>query len=1214
MMIRRRSGRLSASAMGMLVVAATTALGGLATADSASAVTATPRWAVTTVSKPTNLQPETPRTQVERLTVDATGGTFAMSVVLGAEIHTTTQLPYNASAVEVEAALNAFLNEHNAGVTVTGGPGGASPYEIEWSGRPNRALPEVGINDVSVETAGLTGGAHTATLATVVEGAEFARLVVKAINVGGATDGSTITLGDVLPPGLTATEVSGEEMYRKESLSCSASPSPSCSYEGAVSLGDSFEMTIVIAVAGGLPAAVTNEASVSGGGAEPVSAGTPLRVSSAPDSFGVAPGSLVAAVSTSQAGAHPDVTTSFALNAKGPFEPVSTPKDVLFDLPVGLVGNTVGMPRCSMRAVMRQTEEEELCPSGSMVGMATLTLREATIIVPVYNIPPAPGEPAAFGFDAEIVPVRLDTTVLSNGDNRVRVTASELNEAEPVIGSTITIWGVPADHDGPGPDRAVFGQLSFGGPSAAPRVPLLTNPQQCSQPLDATAKVDSWSQPGQFVPAETVGLGTLEGCDQLRLSASFSMLPDTLEAGAPAGFDFDLDAPQNNSPDGLGTPNVKKVTLALPLGAVVNPSAAWGLKACSNAQFYGPDHPSQEPASLAECPREAQVGTVRVKTPALEEGLVGQVYLGEPECNPCTPADAEDGKMVRLFVQAVSEGEGGIVVKLEGHGKVDQQTGQITTTFDNNPQLPFSEFKLTLSGGPRAVLANPRTCGPATSIMDLTPWSAPTTPDVTPSSTFEIDQNCFGPLFNPSFLAGSPNIQAGAYTPFTLAFGRSDHDEYLRRLSLSMPPGLLGKVASVPLCKEPQAAQGTCGADSLIGHVQVLTGPGANPYLVSGGQVFLTESYEGAPYGLSIVVPAVAGPYTLSGTTGQGTVVVRSKIEVDPTDAHLTVTSDSLPTMLDGIPLQLQGVNVSIDRPGFTFNPTSCAKKAIGATLSSDEGMSKPESSSFQVANCASLKFPPKFTADTAGVAKGGHVTVSKANGVSLHVKVTYPDAPFGTQANIAKVKVELPKALPSRLTTLQRACAAKVFEANPANCPAESVVGHATAVTPVLPVALNGPAYFVSHGGEAFPSLIVVLQGYGVTVDLVGATFISHAGITSSTFNQVPDVPIASFDLTLPEGKYSALTANLPASAKGDFCTQKLTMPTVFTAQNGAVVDQSTPISVAGCSKAKSLTRAQKLAKALKACKKKPKGKRAACQRQARKKYAPVRKKAKKK
>jgi hypothetical protein len=370
-----------------------------------------------------------------------------------------------------------------------------------------------------------------------------------------------------------------------------------------------------------------------------------------------------------------------------------------------------------------------------------------------------------------------------------------------------------------------------------------------------------------------------------------------------------------------------------------------------------------------------------------------------------------------------------------------------------------------------------------------------------------------------------------------------------------MPPGLLGTLASVKLCPEAQADAGTCGSESLIGHTIVSVGVGGDPYTVTGGQVFITEGYEGAPYGLSIVNPAKAGPFDL------GKVVVRAKIAVDPTTAVLTITTDTsgpyaIPHILDGIPLQIQHVNVSIDREGFTFNPTDCGRLEIVGSLQSDQEAVSAISVPFQVTNCAALAFKPKLTAKTAG-------KTSRAKGASLAVRLTYPAGPF--DANIARVKVDLPKQLPSRLTTLQKACPAATFQANPAACPAASIVGHAVARTPVLPVPLTGPAYFVSHGGEAFPDLVIVLQGYGTTVHLVGTTFIDKAGITSSTFKTIPDVPVGTFELTLPQGKYSALASN------GNLCaTSKLVMPTSFVAQNGTVIHTSTPITPTGCAKHK--------------------------------------------
>jgi hypothetical protein len=384
------------------------------------------------------------------------------------------------------------------------------------------------------------------------------------------------------------------------------------------------------------------------------------------------------------------------------------------------------------------------------------------------------------------------------------------------------------------------------------------------------------------------------------------------------------------------------------------------------------------------------------------------------------------------------------------------------------------------------------------------------------------------------------------------------------------------------------------------------------------------KAYKGAPFGLSIVVPAIAGPFDL------GNVVVRAAIYIDPHTAQVTVTTDPLPQIIDGVPTDIRTINAVIDRPGFTFNPTNCSPMAVTGTVTGVEGATAAVSSRFQVGGCAALAFKPKFTASTAG-------KTSKANGASLHVKlvaphegpqVTTPGNASGTgtgtsgstsgssaqteEANIARVKVDLPKQLPSRLTTLQKACTAAVFDANPAACPAASIVASAKAITPILPVPLEGPAIFVSHGGEAFPDLEIVLQGDNVTIVLDGNTDIKH-GITSSTFKQVPDAPVSSFELTLPQGKYSALTAN------ANLCTVKggLKMPTEFVGQNGAVIHQSTPISVSGCPPTKTAAqlRAQKLEAALKACHKKPKGaKRSGCEKAARKKYGVVKKVKKRK
>jgi len=385
----------------------------------------------------------------------------------------------------------------------------------------------------------------------------------------------------------------------------------------------------------------------------------------------------------------------------------------------------------------------------------------------------------------------------------------------------------------------------------------------------------------------------------------------------------------------------------------------------------------------------------------------------------------------------------------------------------------------------------------------------------------------------------------------TTTISREDGQQQVQNVTLHYPPGDSGILTGVPLCPEAQANAGTCPESSRIGETIVSVGVGGDPFTVTGGKVYLTEHYAGAPFGLSIVNPAKAGPFNLQ--EGRP-VIVRAKIEIDPITAALTISTTSIPKIIDGFPLQIKHVNVLVNRPGFTFNPTSCAPQSITGTIGAWEGASSPVSDPFQVTNCKALAFAPQVSFSTNG-------KTSKANGADLITRIAYPSAPQGTYANVGYVKVELPKALPSRLTTLQKACTAAQFELNPANCPKESKIGYAVVHTPLLPVPLEGPAIFVSHGGEAFPSLTMVLQGYGVTIDLVGTTFISKSGITSTTFKTVPDQPFSTFELTLPQGPYSALAAN------GNLCTQKLVLPNEFVSQaGGAPLKQNSTVTVTGC------------------------------------------------
>jgi hypothetical protein len=343
-----------------------------------------------------------------------------------------------------------------------------------------------------------------------------------------------------------------------------------------------------------------------------------------------------------------------------------------------------------------------------------------------------------------------------------------------------------------------------------------------------------------------------------------------------------------------------------------------------------------------------------------------------------------------------------------------------------------------------------------------------------------------------------------------------------------------------------------------VGVVNITAGAGSEPYAVQG-KAYLAGSYKNAPLSLAVITPAVAGPFDL------GTVVVRVALYINPSTAQISAVSDPLPRILDGIPLDIRSVSLEANRPGFTLNPTSCEAMAITGQAVSTLGQTAGLSDRFQVGGCEGLPFKPALTTSTLGKA-------SKADGASLTVKVAQKPG----EANIHKVELTIPTALPSRLTTLQQACTEAQFNANPAGCPAGAFIGTATAKTPILNAPLTGPAILVSHGGAAFPDVEFVLQanerGSVIQIDLDGKTDIKK-GITYSRFETVPDAPISSFETVLPEGPHSILGANVPQNANYSLCGQKLTIPTTITGQNGAQVHQNTPVGVEGCSTTLSFT-----------------------------------------
>jgi hypothetical protein len=661
---------------------------------------------------------------------------------------------------------------------------------------------------------------------------------------------------------------------------------------------------------------------------------------------------------------------------------------------------------------------------------------------------------------------------------------------------------------------------------------FITNATSC--PGNNTTTLHLTEDESTTVTKPYTTLVGLTGCNLVPFEPGFALAPETVLPDQPDGITAEATVPHASGPLAIDSAQVDTGTFALPEGMTLNPSAAHGLEACKPSQAR--IHSS---TFGMECPAKSEIGTATLDVPDLPSGsLTGNVYLGGPESGPITKPP------YTIYVQANSA-RYGISVRLEGEVIPNESTGRVTTIFAKNPEQPFSNLTLKLNGGPKATLANPLVCGGAKTETSFTPYTGLAA--AFPSSAFTVTgATCPAtPPFSLTQNTTNSNATAGGYTSYTVNLTRADGQQYLSKVSTTLPEGLLAAIPSVTLCGEAEANAGTCPATSKIGTARVKAGAGES-YEFSG-PVYMTGPYAGAPYGMSIVVPANAGPFEL------GNVITRATINVNPYTGRITVTAN-VPTIKDGIPLRLKNLSIAVEKEKFLFNPTNCGALATESTLSGTptlpvvSGATQNLSSTFSVTGCSSLAFKPKFTAASNG-------KTSRTNGVSLTTKITYT----GGQANLQSVLVTLPKQLPSRLTTLHNACPEATFNANPWACPKSSRVGGATVVTPVLPNKLTGPAFFVSHGGAAFPDLDLVVTGNGVTIILVGNTNIKN-GVTSTKFATLPDAPVTSAEVNLPIGSNSALGA--PAGV----CKQSLVMPTTLTAQSGKVIKQNTPISVSGC------------------------------------------------
>jgi hypothetical protein len=1146
-----------------------------------------------------------------------------------------------ASAANVQSALESRVGYR---VGVTGGPGGSAPLVATF-------VDQVG---PTLEAEALIAGASATQ--TAVGESSGDEVVAMADDVGDADvngASSPAVVSDVLPAGLKAVAVSarvpeGDSITAYVPLECSIA-TVSCSFPGVLPAFDQIEMMVSVVLEPGAKSGEESEVSVSGGLAPVASTRHAISVSATPAAFGIEDYELVNeeadGVLDTQAGSHPfQQTTALALNtatANATSAGVAgLAKDLNFYWPPGLIGDPVPFQQCTLAEFFTNA-----CPAQSVLGVAASVIDEpgvagiADVIGPLANIEPAPGQIAHLGFLTQNTPVSIGATVRTGEDYGGTVEVDNIPQTITFLSSNVTVWGVPGEaaHDaargegcllearGVSPQEIIEKHYAPCRPLEETQPPpFLTLPSACTGALETSVRGDSWQEPkatGEQPTLAKYTLPALDGCNRLPFNPSITVTTEKTSASTPTGLTVDQRVPQESTLDaaGLAEADVKGLSVALPEGVTINPSAAGGLLSCSQAQI------GLHSAAASSCPEASKIATVKIKTPVLANAIEGAAYIATQNENPF-------GSLMALYIYA-EDPVSGVRVKAAGEVRQNPATGQLTTYFEQDPsfngapetsqflpEAPVENIEVHFFGGERAALATPAHCGAYTTTGSFTPWSAQAADEaevtVAGSSTFEVTSGPHGGScppaslpFTPTLAGGTTNINAGAFTPLVTTVSREDGDQPLSQIQVHTPEGIEGILTGVKLCPEAQANEGSCSPESLIGETTVSAGVGDTPINVTGGKVYLTEKFEGAPFGLSVVSPVKAGPFDLEHDTSNPAndpacdcLVVRARIEINPRTAELTVTSShsgphAIPRIIDGIPVQIKHVNVTVNREHFALDPTSCDPETLTGIIEGSEGAASPVSVPFQTANCSLLKFEPKVQVSTAAQA-------SKANGAGVKFKISYPAGALGSQSWLNEVRFDIPKQLPSRLETLQKSCLATVFEHDRPNCPPAAIIGHVIVKTEAIPVPLEGPVYFVSYGNAKFPEAVMVLSGYGITIEQHGETFISKTtGITSATFRSIPDVPFENIEVNIPTGRYSQFGANLPPKDNYNFCGQKLTMPTLFKAQNGQEINQNTPITITGC-KPKP-TPAQQLQKALKACRKTHNHtKRTKCENTAHKKY----------
>ncbi len=873
------------------------------------------------------------------------------------------------------------------------------------------------------------------------------------------------------------------------------------------------------------------------------------------------------------AGAHPSsIQTKFLINTtSGPNGfPIAdgSARNAFGMTPPGLVPNPEAILKCPGVRVLL----EGVCPPESQVGVVTVFTTAATFgPYAVYNMPSLPGTPGTVAFDVVNNPIYLTGSVRSDGDYGLNVVSRNVSQAIPFTGVDLVFWGVPSaeEHD---PMRAIDcspAVCRFGTSSDVvnPKA-FLTNPTSCTGEdigLPMTLRLESWQEPQQsdestFLTHEPGDLfdqvGSTE-CHRVPFDPDIGVQGTTDDAETPTGLEVTLGFPQQGltNPDGLAQSHLKRTVVSLPEGMTINPSYADGVSVCTAGQIgLISSGPARFNLDEEQCPDASQIGEVEIQTPVLPEPVEGELYVAEQD-DPYSPGPENPfDSLFALYIAAEGQGVG---VKLAGEVSLDHATGQVVTTFDNNPQLPFSRFTLKFKGGQRAPLATPSACGKFETVAEFESWSRPDEAVFDTEPLYIAQGPNGGPCLraqerrlDPGLTAGTVNPNAGSYSPFVLRMTRRDGEQEISSFSADLPPGLTAKLAGVSKCSDGalalaaqkrgavEKAEPSCPASSQIGTALSGTGTGSQLTYVPG-KVYLAGPYNGAPLSVATVVPAQVGPFDI------GTIVVRAALQVDSDDAQVHVDPVPIPYIRQGVALHVRDIRVILDRQNFTLNPTNCDRMVIDGTLtgtgadftSSADDPPVTKSTPFQAANCAALPFKPKLSFKLKGGTKRGQFPAFQAT-----LKARPGDA------NLAKTTVVLPRSEFIEQGHIRTVCTRVQFKAQ--QCPLGSIYGHARAITPLFDTPVEGPVYLRSNGGERLlPDLVVSLKNGEIEVALAG--FIdSVKGRVRNAFNVIPDAPVTKFTLNMQGGKKGLLVNHL------DLCKVTSRADVKMVGQNGKVVE----------------------------------------------------------